>query len=456
MTRYRFAPSPTGRIHIGNARTALMNWLLALRDGGTFVLRYDDTDAERSTHEFAEGIAYDLEWLGVTPHETAWQSRRSQLHDEKADALRKAGLLYPCYETPDELDRRRKRLAARGLPPVYDRAALRLDADEREKLEAEGRRPHWRFLLPNFENDPFSPRRTEMRWDDVMAGPQVVDLASMSDPVLVRGDGTYLYTLPSVVDDIDLGITHVVRGADHITNTGAQIALFRALGTEPPAFGHHNLLADADGRGLSKRLGSLSIEQLRESGLEPEAVAAMAVLTGTSEPVRAQPVSALAETFEPSIVSHSPARFDPDELASVNRAFVHAMPYEAARPRLVAANADGVEAFWSVVRANCDRVADAKQWLDVLEGRFDRPTFEPEDAVYLTQARDQLPPEPWGDDVWSLWTGALKRETGRKGRALFQPLRLALTGRTDGPELADMTRLLGRDEVERRLAQLGK
>ena len=456
--RLRFAPSPTGRIHIGNARTALMNWLLALKHGGTFVLRFDDTDLARSTNAFADGIAQDLHWLGVQPHETVRQSERADLHARRADELRRSGLLYPCYETPDELERRRRRLMARGRPPVYDRAALRLTEEERGALEAEGRVPHWRFLLPNFTRDPHRPQRTEISWNDLMAGRQVVDLASMSDPVLVRGDGTYLYTLPSVVDDIELAVTDVVRGADHITNTGAQIALFRALGAEPPRFAHHNLLADAEGGGLSKRLGSLSIAQLRESGLEPEAVAAMAVLTGTSHDVRAAPVDALAKTFDPASVSRSPARFDPDELAAVNRVFVHDLPYEDARQRLARSDADGGEAFWLAVRANCERIADAAGWLAVVEGRFDPPQLDEGDREFVAAAAAHLPPAPWGDTVWTDWTADLKRRTDRKGRALFMPLRIALTGVDHGPELADLLPLIGPERAAERLqaAQLGK
>lgn len=449
--RLRFAPSPTGRIHIGNARTALMNFALARRTGGTFVLRFDDTDGARSTAEFATAIREDLAWLGAEPNEVVRQSERIARHDARADALRERGLLYPCYETPDELERRRRRLMARGRPPIYDRAALKLTDGERQVLEAEGRRPHWRFLLPNHDGDPFAPQRTEIAWDDVMAGPQVVDIASMSDPVLVREDGSYLYTLPSVVDDVELGVSHVVRGADHITNTGAQIALFRALGAEPPTFGHHNLLADADGGGLSKRLGSLSIAQLRDDGLEPEAVAAMALLTGTSNDVRAAPLPELVEAFDPASVSRSAARFDPDELRAVNRAFVHEMPFDVARSRLPARVAEVGEAFWLAVRANCERLGDAAGWLDIVEGRFD-PTGSADDAAVIAAARETMPPPPWSGDVWRDWTTAVRERTGAKGKALFMPLRRALTGLDHGPELADLLPIIGPERAAERLA----
>ena len=265
----RFAPSPTGNIHIGNARTALFNWLFALKAGGRFVQRFDDTDVARSRQEYADNILADIEWLGIRPAETVHQSQRFDLYREAADRLRASGLLYPCYETAEELELRRKVRLSRKLPPVYGREALKLSDADRKALEAEGRRPHWRFLLPNFESDPFAPRRTEVQWTDVVRGEETVDLASLSDPVLIREDGTWLYTLPSVVDDIELGVSHVIRGDDHVTNTGVQIALFRALGAEPPAFGHHNLLTTATGEGLSKRTGALSIATCARKSISP-------------------------------------------------------------------------------------------------------------------------------------------------------------------------------------------
>src|SRR6185312_15716319 len=288
----RFAPSPTGLIHIGNARTALFNWLFAMKNGGRFIQRFDDTDIVRSKQEYADAILYDLHWLGIFPDATEYQSRRFDRYDAAVEKLKTAGLLYPCYETQEELELRRKIRLSRKQPPVYGREALKLTAEEREALEAEGRKPHWRFLLPNFSTHPFEPERTEVQWNDLVRGDETVDLASLSDPVLVREDGTYLYTLPSVVDDIEMGVTHIIRGNDHVTNSGVQIALFKALGAEPPVFGHHNILTTSDGEGLSKRTGALSISGLRESGIEPMAVASLAVLIGTSESVAAMPTMA--------------------------------------------------------------------------------------------------------------------------------------------------------------------
>ncbi|MCR4266668.1 glutamate--tRNA ligase [Nitratireductor sp. ZSWI3] len=447
----RFAPSPTGRIHIGNTRTALFNWLYARKHGGRFILRFDDTDLERSRKDYADGIARDLDWLGILPDQTVAQSERFGSYDAAAARLKAAGLLYPCYETPEELERRRKIRLSRRLPPVYGREALKLTEEEKAGLEAEGRMPHWRFLLPNFADDPFATRRTEVHWDDVVRGPQTVDLASMSDPVLIRADGTYLYTLPSVVDDIDLGITHVIRGDDHVTNTGAQIALFRALGAEPPAFGHHNLLTTVSGEGLSKRTGALSIASLRESGIEPMAVASLAVLIGTSENVvAAATMEELADRFEPTATSRSAAKFDPAELSGLSRQLIQHMPYDEAARRLAALGIDGAkaEAFWNAVRGNLERLDDASIWWRIVNDKPDGEAgLSDEDRVFVREAMQHLPQEPWDGGTWRAWTDAVKAATGRKGRALFMPLRVALTGREAGPELAGLLPLLGREET---------
>ena len=445
----RFAPSPTGHIHIGNARTALFNWLYAQKHGGRFILRFDDTDVARSKAEYADQIQRDLHWLGIHADVTVHQSARFDTYHAAVARLKEAGLLYPCWETAEELERRRKIRLSRRLPPVYGREALKLTAQEKAAFEAEGRRAHWRFLLPNFAADPFSPQRTEIHWDDLVRGSQTVDLASMSDPVLVREDGSFLYTLPSVVDDIELGVSHVIRGDDHVTNTGAQIALFRALGAEPPVFGHHNLLTTVSGEGLSKRTGALSIKSLAEDGIEPMAVASLAVLIGTSESVAAIPsLEELAHRFDPAATSKSAAKFDPAELGTLNRALVHAMPFSRAEARLAALGIHGedAEAFWNAVRGNLDRLDDAALWWEIVRhGPREKPDFSDEDIAFLRAAFEELPLEPWDGATWKLWTGRVKDRTGRKGRALFMPLRLALTGREQGPELADLLPLLGRE-----------
>jgi glutamyl-tRNA synthetase len=450
-TTVRFAPSPTGYIHIGNTRTALFNWLFAQKNNGRFILRFDDTDIERSKTEYAEAIRRDLDWLGVKPDRVEYQSKRFPVYDAAVEKLKAAGLLYPCYETAEELERRRKLRLTRRLPPVYGREALKLTEAERAAFEAEGRKPHWRFLLPNFKDDPFSPERTEVHWDDLVRGPQTVDLASMSDPVLVREDGSYLYTLPSVADDIDMGISHIIRGDDHVTNTGAQIALFQALGAEPPAFGHHNLLTTISGEGLSKRSGALSVGSLREAGYEPMAIASLAVLIGTSENVIAAPdMAALGAHFDPAATSKSSAKFDPAELDTLNRVLIHALPYEAVRERLTALGIEGdkAEAFWLAVRGNLTRVSDADDWWRIVhEGPQSAPELSPDDMNFVRQAFDLLPPEPWDRETWKIWTDAVKEASGRKGKALFMPLRLALTGLASGPELADLLPLAGRERM---------
>jgi len=435
----RFAPSPTGLIHIGNARTALLNALFARRAGGTFILRFDDTDVERSTRAFADVIETDLAWLGIPPDRSVRQSDRFALYDAAAERLKALGRLYACYETPDELERRRKRQLARGLPPIYDRAALSLTDADKERLEAEGR-PHWRFRLDH---------RT-IAWSDLVRGESHVDCASLSDPVLVRADGTYLYTLPSVVDDIDLGITHVIRGEDHVTNTAVQIQLFEALGGAAPAFAHHNLLTTGSGEGLSKRLGHLSLQGMREAGLESLAVAVLAVLVGSAEAVR--PVTSLDELaglIDFAHISRAPARFDEGELLNLNARLVHAMPYADVRDRLAQAGVGGGEAFWNAVRTNLTKVSDAAEWWTVVQ---EPVTPAIEDWALIEQAAGLLPPEPWDASTWKTWTDALRAATGLKGRVLFLPLRLALTGRDHGPELAGLLPLIGPARAKARLA----
>lgn len=435
----RYAPSPTGRLHLGNARPALLNWLFALRHGGTYVLRLDDTDIARSTEEFAQAIEADLAWLGVTPALKVRQSDRMALYDAARDRLIAAGRLYPAFETEEELEIKRGRARLLGKPPVYDRAALALTPEQKAAYEAEGRKPHWRFRLDG----------RPVQFTDLIKGPQTVNTASMSDPVLIRGDGSYLYTLCSVVDDIDLAITHVIRGEDHVSNTGTQIEIFEALGGKVPEFAHHNLLTGAEGEGLSKRLGSLSLGELRNDGFEAMAVALVATLTGTSLPVEPYAdLRALSERLDLSMISHGPARFDPAELESLNARVLHAMPYETAKPRLPA----GIdERAWNVLRGNLGKLSDAAPWAAILSGDIHHAP-DPADAEFLTLARELLPAEPWDETTWSAWTGALKERSGRKGRTLFHPLRLALTGREDGPELKSLLPLLGRKACLARLS----
>lgn len=440
----RFAPSPTGRIHIGNARVALFNYLFVALHHGRFILRFDDTDFARSTEEFARSIEVDLAWLGVVPNAIFRQSERIALYDAAAAKLREEGRLYPCYETQDELEKRRKIQQARGLPPVYDRAALRLSDADRAKLEAEGRRPHWRFKL--------APGVVE--WNDLIRGPVHIDCAALSDPVLIREDGSFLYTLPSVADDIDMKISHVIRGEDHVTNTAVQLQLFAALAPEapPPAFAHHNLLIGASGEGLSKRTGSLSIASLREEGYEALAVAALATLTGSSDNVQAvRSLAELGQHFDLAHVSRNPARFDPGDLATLTHRTLALFEFEDVRERLAALDIVGhkAEPLWRAARGNLSAFDDILKWWRVVEGEIE-PVRE--DADFLAQAAALLPQEPWDETTWSAWVGDVKTTTGRKGKALFHPLRLALTGEESGPELAALLPLIGRATAITRLA----
>jgi glutamyl-tRNA synthetase len=446
----RFAPSPTGRIHIGNVRTAILNWLFAKKAGGTFLLRMDDTDRERSTEAFAASIREDLTWLGLTWDRFERQSDRSIRYAEVAEKLKASGRLYPCYETEDELDRRRSRQRARGLPPIYDRASLKLTAEEHAAFAAEGRKPHWRFRLANSTiADPVTPVPTPVVWDDLVRGVQTVDAGSVSDPVLIRADGTCLYTFTSVVDDVDFGITHVIRGEDHVTNAGVQVQIFEALGARVPAFAHFSLLVGRDGEALSKRLGSLSIAGLREDGIEAMAVNCHAALIGTSDAV--QPFATLDElaaTFDLGKLSRSPSRFDIEELTALNAKLLHKLDYAAVAPELASLGVGGGAPFWDAVRGNVVRLRDAKTWWDVVSTDI-APVIE--DAAFCATAAGLLPPEPWSIETWGAWTSAVKTSTGAKGRVLFHPLRLALTGQESGPDMKTLLPLIGRERSVKRL-----
>lgn len=440
-TTVRFAPSPTGRIHIGNARTAILNWLFARKAGGRFILRYDDTDVERSTLEFADGIATDLDWLGLVPDQVFRQSDRFALYDAAAEKLKTDGRLYACYETAEELDYKRKRQLARHQPPIYDRTGLNLTDDERAKLEADGRKPHWRFKLD----------QRDIHWTDLVRGDVHIDTSSLSDPVLIREDGSYLYTLPSVVDDIDMGMTHIIRGEDHTTNAAVQVEIFEALGATAPAFAHHSLLVGADGKGLSKRLGSLSIAAMREDGLEAMAVVSHGALIGTSEAIEPHTgMDSLLEVFDLSKLSRAPGRFDMAELENLNARIVHQLSYDEVRHRLADMDADGGDDFWKAVHSNLARVEDAVEWYRIIHGDLTGEIAD-EDRDFITEAATLLPQEPWDDTTWKTWTDAVKQASGRKGKTLFMPLRLALTGRPHGPELAALLPLIGRERVLSRL-----
>ena len=441
--KVRFAPSPTGKLHVGNVRTALVNWLFAKGQGGAFVLRIDDTDLARSTPEYERGIEEDLTWLGLVWDERYNQSRRFDRYHEAAERLKAAGRLYPAYETAEELDRRRKVQLSRGLPPIYDRAALELTAADRAALEAEGRKPHWRFKLEG--------RR--VAWEDLSRGHAEVDTASMSDPVLIREDGLYLYTLPSVVDDLDMAISHVIRGEDHTTNTGTQIEIFEALialgmGSAVPRFAHMPLLVGADGAALSKRLGSLSVAEMRDGGYEPLAITSHLGRIGTSDALEvAGSLKELGSGFSFDKMGRSPARYDTEDLDRLNAQALHVMTYDTASDRLVALDCDLGEAFWNGVRGNLHKFSDIVEMAAIVRGPV-TPVIE--DADFAAAALAALP-ETIDETLWPVWTAAVKEATGAKGKALFMPLRMMITGQAHGPDMATLAPMIGRERIVKRL-----
>ena len=427
----RFAPSPTGRLHVGNIRAALHNWLWAKKHGGRFLLRIDDTDAERSTEAFVEAIRTDLDWLGLARDGEERQSARFALYETQLERLKAAGRVYPAYETPQELDLKRKVQLGRGLPPVYDRAALRGSAPE-------GVAPHWRFKL---DHDVM------ISWDDLVRGPQRFDPKTMSDPIVRRADGSWLYLLPSVIDDIDMEITDVVRGEDHVSNTATQLQMFSALGAEPPRFAHEALLTGSEGK-LSKRLGALGCDELREAGIEPVALLALLARLGTSDPI--EPVTDMApliDTIDFHRFGRAPARFDMAELEGLNAKIIHHLAFDAVADRLPSAMD---AAAWEAVRPNLKTIADAADWWDVIEGPVEA-IKAPEDAAFLSEAAVLAESLDWSADPWHALTNALKTSTGRSGKSLFMPLRRALTGRDHGPDMAALLPLIGRERTMKRL-----
>jgi glutamyl-tRNA synthetase len=428
----RFAPSPTGRLHVGNIRTALHNFLFARKNGGTFILRIDDTDRERSTAEFDQAIRDDLDWLGLVPDKVVRQSERFDLYGREFERLKDAGRVYACYETPDELELRRKVLLGRGLPPVYERKPA-------DAPVPEGRAPHWRFKLDH---------ATPIAWTDLIRGEQKFDPKLLSDPVVRREDGSWLYLLPSVIDDVDLGVTHVVRGEDHVSNSAVQIQMFEALGANPPQFAHEALLVAAEGK-LSKRLGSYGAEHLREEGVEPMALLDLLARIGTSQPVEAiASLDALAESFDFSTFGRAPAHFDPHEVELVNARVLHQLNYAAVAKRLPQG---ATEADWLALRGNLERLGDFERWFAVLHGEIDPPELAHDERLLVKDAAATAETLDWSAEPWRALTDTLKHVTGRKGRELFHPLRLALTGRDSGPEMAPLLAAMGKDRAVRRL-----
>lgn len=436
--KVRFAPSPTGMLHVGNARTALISWLFTRSKQGKFLLRIDDTDQERSKKEYEDAIIQSLEWLGMDWDENARQRDRFDRYNECIEKLKSEGRIYACYETSDELALKRKVLLNRGLPPIYDRAALDLSADDIAKFEGEGRTPHWRFKLMH----------TPIYWNDEVRGDVNFKGEDLSDPVVIREDGSPLYHLCSVIDDVDYEITHVIRGEDHVSNTATHIQMFEALGATPPKFAHLPLLSDGEGGKLSKRLGSLSIIDIRdEDGLEPMAVVSLMARLGTSDPIEAfRDVQPLIENFSFSKFGRGTPKFDSNDLLRLNKKILHETSFADVKERLNIPEMD--EVFWNTTRPNLNKLSDAAEWWSVVNGPV-TPVIE--DNEFATQAANLLPPAPWDENTWQEWTSAIKEQTGRKGKQLFMPLRQALTGMEHGPELAVLLPLIGPERALSRL-----
>jgi glutamyl-tRNA synthetase len=433
----RFAPSPTGRLHVGNIRTALHNFLFARKHGGQFLLRIDDTDRERSREEFVDAIHDDLAWMGLTADKEVRQSARFDLYEREFERLKAAGRVYACYETPEELDLRRKVLLGRGLPPVYERKAA-------DAPVPEGRQPHWRFRLDH---------EALIEWADLIRGPQRFDPKLLSDPIVRREDGSWLYLLPSVIDDVDLGITHIVRGEDHVTNSAAQIQMFEALGAKPPEFAHEALLVAAEGK-LSKRLGSYGAEHLREEGVEPMSMLSLLARIGTSQPV--EPIADLEELagdFDFGHFGRAPAHFDPHDVELLNARLLHKLDFATVADRLPAA---AEEEDWLLLRPNIERLTDFAAWFGVLHGEVEAPELAHDERLLMKDAATIAEGLDWSDDPWRALTGELKSSSGRKGRELFHPLRLALTGRDSGPEMAGLVSRMGKDRALHRLKTAAK
>ena len=434
MTTTRFAPSPTGYIHVGNLRTALMNYLIARKAGGTFILRIDDTDPERSKEEYVDAIKQDLEWLGLTWDKVERQSERLDRYAEAADKLREINRFYEAFETPTELDLKRKKQLNMGKPPVYDRAALALSDADKDALRAERGNGVWRFKLD----------QERIEWTDGILGPISIDAASVSDPVLIRGDGQVLYTIASVVDDTDMGVTHVVRGSDHVTNTATQIQIMAALGHGHPEFAHHSLLTGPQGEALSKRLGTLALRDLREAGVKPMALLSLMARLGSSDPVELRSdLSELVDGFDITRFGSAPTKFDAEDLYPLTARYLQGLPVDAVKAELDAAGvpADKQEAFWAVAKENITTLKDLEGWWILCRDGAE-PLVDDEDKDFIAEAMTLLPEGPYDSESWGKWTAEVKEKTGRKGKGLFMPLRKAVTGMERGPDMSALLALM--------------
>lgn len=433
----RFAPSPTGYIHIGNVRTALMCYLYSKKMGGKFMLRIDDTDVERSREEYVTAIKQDLAWLGINFDIEMRQSARFPRYHEVVNGLKEKGRIYTCYETAEELDFKRKIQLGRGLPPVYDRSALKLSDAEKQKHEAEGRKPHYRFQLDS----------TDIEWNDEIRGSIKMNPATMSDPIVIRENGEFTYMLPSTVDDVDMKVTHVIRGEDHISNTAIQIQIFKAMGAEVPSFAHSSLIKTKDGK-LSKREGKGAVAELRELGIQPMAINSFLAKIGTSDSVQLKEnLQQLVAEFDINKFSKSPTMYDVEDLFRLNTKVLHEINFAEVKEKLPS---DMTEDFWNVVRVNVENIEDAALWWKICHEEINA-NVSAEDKDFLKMSAEVLP-NNLDEKAWDIWVNELKTKSGRKGKGLFMPLRIALTGMEHGPELKNLLPLLGREVVLKRLA----
>jgi glutamyl-tRNA synthetase len=434
----RFAPSPTGLLHIGNVRTALICYMIARKNGGKFMLRLDDTDIERSKDEYSEAIKADLQWLGLNWDLTARQSERMDRYNEIKQQLIKSGRVYPCYESPEELEMSRKMLINRGLPPIYDRAALKLTDAQKQQFESQGVKPHWRFKLED---------NATIEWDDQIKGKIHFETKNLSDPVIIRANGAPTYLLPSAIDDMDFNITNIVRGEDHVSNTAIQIQIFEAMGSKIPSFAHHSLMKGKEGK-ISKREGGFDVASLRAEGIEPMAITSLMARLGTSDPVEARTsLEELIANFDLSKFSKVAAIYDYEELVRINSKVLHITPYQNIKNRPEAFGID--EEFWLHIRPNLSKLSDVQEWALICKQPL-TPIID--DLDFTTAAAKLLPEGKWDENTWGAWTNAVKDATGKKGKDLFMPIRKALTARDNGPELKYLLPLIGRDKATARLS----
>lgn len=441
MTITRFAPSPTGYLHVGNVRTAFTNWLYAKSTGGKFILRIDDTDQERSEQKYVDAIKQDLEWLGLDWDDEFKQSDRFDKYEDAKKQLVADGRLYECFETPEELEFMKRKLLNKNMPPIYDRAALKLSDEDKESIKAKGIKKHYRFLLKD--------KRIE--WDDMVRGHIHFEGKNISDPVLIRTDGTMTYMIASVVDDIEYGITHIVRGEDHITNTAVHLQLIDALGGEKrPDFAHISLLKGKDEK-ISKRLGGFEIRVLRDAGIHPKAILSYLAKLGTSDAIDIRyNVEDIISEFDFSKFSKASCIYDPDEISRLNTKFIHHSEFKDIKNSLN--NDDITKEFWDVAKANIENFKDIDLWWKICKTEIDTPQMSNDEKEFCKNALTKLPEGNWDESTWSAWVADIKTITDRKGKELFMPLRKALTGLEHGPELKFLLPLIGFEKVKQRLS----